>query len=102
MSKELQNPSGCDVPEIAFVACSGSAAGKARFAGSCRTCAEAVEHGFLRGECKSGCVGVGSCIEVCKQGAMKIEDGKIIVDPEKCDGCGRGRMSSGPYQDDPG
>ena len=72
---------------IAFVACAGSAAGKARFTG-CASCKEACESGFLRGECKSGCVGVGSCIESCKEGAMKLVDGKIVIDPEKCNGCG--------------
>ena len=41
---------------IAFVACAGSAAGKARFA-NCASCKEACESGFQRGECKSGCVG---------------------------------------------
>lgn len=73
--------------EIAFVACSGDAAGKARFAG-CKSCKEAVEMGFLRGECKSGCVGVGSCVEVCKFDAMKMADGDVIIDAEKCTGCG--------------
>lgn len=83
----VQN-SSADEQMIAFVACSGSAAGKARFAGKCKTCAEAVASGFLRSECRSGCVGVGSCIEACKQGALKLEDGKIVVDREKCNGCG--------------
>lgn len=72
--------------EIAFIRCSGDAAGKARFAG-CKTCEEAVETGFKRGECKSGCVGIGSCIEFCKFDAMKLEDGKVIIDKEKCTGC---------------
>ncbi len=73
--------------EIAFVACAGSAAGKARFAG-CKSCKEAKEMGFQRGECKSGCVGVGSCIDSCKFDAMKLEDGKIVIDAGKCTGCG--------------
>ena len=73
--------------EIAFVACSGDAAGKARFA-DCASCREAVEKGFVRGECKSGCVGCGSCIEYCKFGAMKVDNGDIIIDTDKCTGCG--------------
>lgn len=73
--------------EIAFVACSGDAAGKERFA-DCKSCKEAVEMGFLRGECKSGCVGCGSCVEVCKFDAMKMDDGNVIIDTEKCTGCG--------------
>ena len=72
---------------VAFVACNGTAAGQKRFAG-CASCKEAVESGFARGECKSGCVGVGSCIEVCKQHAMSLVDGRIVIDKEKCDGCG--------------
>lgn len=73
--------------EIAFVSCAGSAAGKARFAGA-GSCREAVESGFVRGECKSGCVGVGSCIDVCKFDAMKLEYGNVIIDRDKCTGCG--------------
>jgi len=75
------------IDKIAFVACSGDAAGKERFAG-CKSCKDAVEAGFQRGECKSGCVGVGSCLDVCKFDAMKLEDGKVIIDTEKCNGCG--------------
>ena len=44
--------------------------------------------GFVKGECKDGCVGVGSCIDVCEFGAMKLEDGKVIIDRDKCTGCG--------------
>ena len=66
----------------AFIACSGCAAGKERFAGKVTGCAEAVASGFLRGECKNGCVGAGSCVTVCKQGAMSIENGKVVIDRE--------------------
>ena len=72
---------------IAFVACSGDAAGKARFAG-CKSCEEAVAQGFDRGQCKSGCVGCGSCTEVCQFGAMKMAGGDVIIDADKCNGCG--------------
>ena len=72
--------------EIAFVACDGSAAGKARFA-ACESCKQAKELGFQRGECKSGCLGVGSCVDVCKFDAMSLEDGKVVIDKEKCNGC---------------
>lgn len=86
MEKErISVPSGEDM--IAFVACSGSAAGKARFKDAA-SCQAAVESGFRRGECKSGCVGVGTCVAACKRGAIRLEDGKIIVDRELCNGCG--------------
>ena len=29
------------------------------------------------------------CQKVCREGAIKIEDGKVIVDQEKCNYCGR-------------
>ena len=74
--------------EIAFVACAGSAAGKARFKDRCNSCREAVDAGFVRGECRSGCVGVGSCVPVCSQGAISVENGKIVIDRELCNGCG--------------
>ena len=72
--------------EIAFICCSGDAAGKKRFV-EFGTCKEAVSKGFKRGECKSGCVGIGSCIDFCKFDAMKLEDGNVIIDAEKCTGC---------------
>ncbi len=73
--------------EVAFIACNGDAAGKARLAG-CGSCKEAVDEGFVRGECKNGCVGIGSCIDVCKFDAMKVEGGDVSIDREKCTGCG--------------
>lgn len=75
--------------EIAFIACSGDAAGKARLAAAgCKSCKDAVEAGFQRGECKSGCVGIGSCIDVCKFDAMSVADGDVSVISSKCTGCG--------------
>lgn len=72
---------------VAYVACAGGAAGKSR-AGDFESCAALVEAGFKRGECKSGCCGIGDCIKACKQNAMKLENGKIVIDAERCDGCG--------------
>lgn len=73
--------------EIAYVFCAGRAAGKARFAGYA-SCQEAVDAGFKRGECKDGCVGVGSCVAVCKFDAMSVKSGVVVIDEEKCTGCG--------------
>ena len=72
---------------IAFVACSGHAAGKERLHGL-GSCLEAVKSGFLRGECKSGCVGAGDCVQVCRFGAMENRDGVIVIREENCTGCG--------------
>ena len=39
--------------------------------------------------CEWGCLGGGSCVEVCRLGAIHINDrGAAEVDPEKCAGCG--------------
>ncbi|MBQ9708389.1 MAG: 4Fe-4S dicluster domain-containing protein [Firmicutes bacterium] len=73
---------------VAFLSCSGCAAGKERFSEFCDTCAEAVDSGFMRGECKDGCVGLCDCIKVCKFDAMSVVDGKVVIDREKCTGCG--------------
>lgn len=81
------NPVNMENSQVAFIACAGSAAGKLRFS-ECETCAEAVKSGFLKEECSSGCVGVGDCVAACTKGAMITEDGRVIVDRQKCDGCG--------------
>jgi ferredoxin len=74
------------IDEVAFIRCAGEAAGKKRFAGD-SGCEEAIKKGFLNGECQYGCVGIGSCIEGCKVGAMSLEDGMIKIDKAKCNGC---------------
>lgn len=74
-------------PQVAFIKCSGDAAGKERFA-ACKSCQEALDIGFNRDECKNGCLGVGSCISFCKFDAMSLADGKVVIDREKCTGCG--------------
>ena len=40
-------------------------------------------------ECKYGCFGFGSCVEVCQFDALHIgENGAAVVDKEKCTNCG--------------
>ncbi|NLD19100.1 MAG: 4Fe-4S binding protein [Clostridiales bacterium] len=76
-----------DVEEkLAFIKCAGSAAGKERFK-EAESCEAAKAAGFLKGECQWGCIGIGSCIDRCKFNAMKVEDGQVIIDSEKCTGC---------------
>lgn len=72
--------------KTAFIRCAGDAAGKERLA-NLESCEAAKEAGFLYGECQWGCIGLGSCTKKCEFGAMSIEDGKIVIDKEKCTGC---------------
>lgn len=39
-------------------------------------------------ECQYGCIGLGSCVSVCKFDAIHIVDGVAKVDEEKCVACG--------------
>ena len=82
------NPVSGETAMVAFIACAGDAAGRQRHA-ECESCVEAVENGARRGECKSGCVGVGDCAKVCPINAFTMKNGHLIVDREKCDGCGK-------------
>ncbi|MCQ2548197.1 MAG: 4Fe-4S binding protein [Clostridia bacterium] len=72
---------------IVMVLCNGCSAGKERLAGSGMSCEDADKAGAMDGECKNGCFGLGSCIDSCKEGAMSLVDGKIVIDPDKCNGC---------------
>ncbi len=38
---------------------------------------------------EDACISCGLCVKVCREGALKLEDGKIILDQEKCNYCGR-------------
>ena len=38
--------------------------------------------------CAFSCLGLGSCLAVCNFDAMRIKDGIVHIDEEKCTGCG--------------
>ena len=38
---------------------------------------------------KDGCIGCGVCVKACRQNAITLNDGEIIVDDSKCNYCGR-------------
>ncbi|MEZ4604289.1 MAG: 4Fe-4S binding protein [Desulfobacterales bacterium] len=53
---------------------------------ACR--AVAMMYGGMK-ECRIGCLGLGSCMEACPFGAIKMgDDGLPVVDEKKCTGCG--------------
>jgi ferredoxin len=38
-------------------------------------------------ECVYGCLGLDTCVKVCRFGAMSIRDGVAVADRERCTGC---------------
>lgn len=38
--------------------------------------------------CQWSCVGLGDCVRVCRFDAMKIENGIVVIDEDKCTACG--------------
>ena len=40
--------------------------------------------------CKWGCLGMGSCVDACQEGAIEVgPDGYTVIDRDKCSACGR-------------
>ncbi|NWF54701.1 MAG: RnfABCDGE type electron transport complex subunit B [Syntrophaceae bacterium] len=77
---------------VAVLRCQGEdgvARKSAEYAGlkSCR--AAALSFGGDR-DCSYGCLGFGDCVEVCAfQAIRKGDRGLVVVDPQKCVGCGK-------------
>ncbi|MDR1979423.1 MAG: RnfABCDGE type electron transport complex subunit B [Synergistaceae bacterium] len=83
--------SDVSVPMRAVLKCKGSPSFSARNAvyegiKDCRSAA--VLPGGTPNACPYGCMGFGTCVEVCLFGALSIVDGLASIDPEKCVGCG--------------
>ena len=77
-------------PMVARVMCQGSTAvAKERYiydgVPSCRVAA-----GMAGGpkQCRFSCMGLGDCMAKCKFGAIHMEHGLSIIDPDICTGCG--------------
>ena len=75
---------------VARVMCAGTcgvADTKYEYAGIADCTAEAKLAGGAKA-CAYGCLGLGSCIKVCKFDAISIVDGIAYIDEEKCQACG--------------
>lgn len=75
--------------KVAFVRCQGNntlAKSKYLYEGI-KTCKDAHLVGGGPKACQYGCLGYGDCEKVCQFGAIKLEDGLAVIDPEKCTGC---------------
>lgn len=72
----------------AMVRCSGGTRCKQKFDYvGLRDCHAANKLAGGQIECQYGCLGFGSCVEVCKFDALHIVDGVAKVDSDKCTGC---------------
>jgi RnfABCDGE-type electron transport complex B subunit len=76
--------------KVAFVRCKGSCevtGNQGNYIGiaDCRT---AALNGIRFTDCDYGCLGLGSCVKVCPENAIRIENGVAVVDRSKCVGCG--------------
>ena len=76
--------------QVAFVRCKGTCENtrkQGNYVGV-TDCRAAALGGVNVGECDYGCMGLGSCVNVCPQHAIKLVDGVAVVDPRKCVACG--------------
>ena len=78
--------------QVAFVRCSGTTdlrTKKFDYYGT-KTCT-AVKFALGRGDmsCSYGCMGYGSCVAVCDSKAIRIINGKAVVEPDLCVACGK-------------
>jgi len=77
-------------PKVAYVLCSGncnSAAVQCEYEGI-TDCIAAARYGGGDKACSFGCIGYGTCADVCPFGAIHIEDRVAVVDKNKCTACG--------------
>ncbi|MCM1187257.1 MAG: RnfABCDGE type electron transport complex subunit B [Lachnoclostridium sp.] len=77
---------------VAFVHCQGDC-DKARVDYDYIGVTDCRMMGFVPGggpkSCNSGCMGYGSCVQVCPFDAISVINGVAVVDKEKCKACGK-------------
>mgnify|MGYP000872717427 CR=1 FL=1 len=78
-------------PQVAYVRCAGTCEAtkaKANYVGlqDCRAAVLSGGLGFM--SCDYGCIGLGSCVKVCPEGGISIENGIAHINASKCIGCG--------------
>ena len=92
VAKIMGVDAGDFVKKVAFVKCKGTcdmAGALYDYTGpkDCRAAAMAPAKGDKA--CSYGCLGYGSCINVCDSDAISIVDGIAYIDGSKCGGCGK-------------
>ena len=76
--------------KTAFVACKGTCEvtkNQGNYVGV-RDCRAAVLSGLNVTDCTYGCLGFGSCAEVCPEQAISIQNGVAVVNRSRCVSCG--------------
>lgn len=74
--------------KVAMVKCRGQHhIAKGRYEGIADCRAAMFVTGDGPSACPNGCLGFGTCVSVCKFGAISVKDGVARVDAEKCTGC---------------
>lgn len=77
------------VRQVAMVRCSGNGADRTRYnyegIQTCLAASRMAAGGPLA--CRFGCLGYGSCMNLCDFGAIFIKNGAARIDPERCVGC---------------
>ncbi|PHR27146.1 MAG: electron transporter RnfB [Desulfotalea sp.] len=78
-------------PELACASCDGGSRAERKYNYSgLQDCRAALQlfHGFIR--CENGCLGLGSCKNACKFGAIQMNEatGLPSFNPDRCVGCG--------------
>ena len=75
---------------VAFVRCKGTcdACGQQGQYVGIQDCRSAALAGLNLKDCDYGCLGLGSCVSVCPQGAIKLVDGVAVVNRKLCVACG--------------
>ena len=95
VAKAMGEVMGVEVGEVqrmrAQVMCSGTtefAKKKYVYAGA-HDCVSAARLGGGDRLCPNGCIGLGTCTEICPQKAITVENGVAVVDYHLCNGCGK-------------
>ena len=76
--------------KTAFVACKGTCEvtkNQGNYVGI-KDCRAAVLSGMNVTDCNYGCLGFGSCAEVCPEQAISVQNGVAIVNRSRCVSCG--------------
>lgn len=79
------------VKQVARIKCAGDcekAPSRFTFSGT-NDCRVAARIGGGQKACTYGCLGLGTCVNVCTNNAISIVNGIAVVDEELCGGCGQ-------------